>query len=131
MKYMILMNVTAKDFKAFGATLGPADLQAHFTFMNTLNQTLKANGEWVVGEGLSPPDQAKIVRAREGSGQAIVTDGPFAEGKEFLAGFWIVDVKSPERAYELAAFISTAPGKDGVPMNFPVELRPVGEAPEA
>jgi len=59
-----------------------------------------------------------------------VTDGPFAETKEYLMGFWILDVKSPERIVEIAAHISGAPGAGGVPMNFPVEIRPVGQAPE-
>lgn len=127
MKYMILMNVTAKDFASFGS-MPASDLQRHFDFMNTLNADLRKRGEWVTGEGLTPPNEAKIVRAKEGGG-ALVTDGPFAEGKEFLAGFWIVSVASHERAVELAAYISTAPGRAGVPMNFPVELRRVGEAP--
>jgi hypothetical protein len=60
----------------------------------------------------------------------VVTDGPFPESKEFLAGYWIVDCKSQERVIELAGYISTAPGRDGAPLNFPVEIRPVGVAPK-
>ncbi|KAB2901299.1 MAG: hypothetical protein F9K40_08625 [Kofleriaceae bacterium] len=128
MKYMILMNANAEALKHFG-TMGAADFKRHVEFMRTLNDDLQKRGELRVAEGLTGPEDARIVRAREGGGAPIVTDGPFAEGKEFLAGFWIVDVASRERAIELAAYISTAPGKDGAPMNFPVELRPVGEAP--
>ena len=129
MKYMILMNVSSKDFDTFG-TMSPAEIGAHVQFMKSLNVQLEERGELVVAEGLTPPDQAKIVRARDGGGTPIVTDGPFAEGKEFLAGFWIVDVASHERAVELCGYISTAPGRGGAPMNFPVELRAVGEAPK-
>jgi len=57
------------------------------------------------------------------------TDGPFAEAKEFLAGFWIVEVDSTQRAYEIAAEASTAPGKDGTPLNMPIEVRQVMSAP--
>jgi hypothetical protein len=129
MKYMILMNVTAKDFKSFGS-MSPDDIGRHIGFMHTLNADLKKRGELVTAEGLTGPNEAKIVRAREGGGAPIVSDGPFAEGKEFLAGWWIVDVASHERAVELCGFISTAPGPGGAPMNFPVELRRVGEAPK-
>ena len=58
-----------------------------------------------------------------------ITDGPFAEAKEFLAGFWILDVDSSERAYQIAAQISAAPGKGGEPLNMPIELRQVMSAP--
>ena len=63
------------------------------------------------------------------SGAPEVTDGPFAEAKEFLAGYWIVDVESTERAYEIAARASAAPGKGGVPLNMPIEVRQVMSAP--
>ena len=58
-----------------------------------------------------------------------MTDGPFAEAKEFLAGYWIVDVDSPARAYEIAAGASAAPGKGGEPLNMPIEVREVMSAP--
>jgi hypothetical protein len=77
----------------------------------------------VATEGLAWPDQAKIVRA--GKNGALVTDGVFPEGKEFLAGYWIVDVESPERAYEIAARISGAPGPGGVPTDMPIEVRQI------
>jgi hypothetical protein len=129
MKYMILMNTTSKNLASFG-TMSRDEIMRHVGFMKTLNAELKQRGELVTAEGLTMPDEAKIVRAREGGGAPIVSDGPFAESKEFLAGWWIVDVASPERAIEICAHISTAPGPGGVPMNFPVELRPVGKAPE-
>jgi|SRR4051812_23224880 hypothetical protein len=129
MKYMLMMNATKANWSSFG-TLSPEDIRAHIRFMKDLNVELKASGELVDAQGLTGPDQTRLVRARAGGGAPIVTDGPFAESKEFLAGYWILDVKSPERVYEIAARISGAPGKDGAPMNFAVEVSPVGVAPE-
>lgn len=124
MKYMVLMNATSADLASFGA-MPREDFLAHIQFMAKLNDELKAKGELVNATGLGGPHEAKLVQARDGGDAPIVTDGPFAEGKEFLAGFWIVDVKDEARIVELAALISSAPGKGGVPMNFPVEVRPI------
>ncbi len=74
-------------------------------------------------EGLSFPDQAKLVRA--GKNGEPVTDGVFPESKEFLAGYWIIDVDTPEQAYAIAARASAAPGVSGEPLNMPIEVRPV------
>lgn len=128
MKYMLLMNATKKDWGSFGK-MKPEEIQKHIGFMMTLNQDLKASGELVVAEGLTGPEDAKVIRAGK-NGAPVITDGPFPEAKEFLAGWWILDVKSPERAYEIAARISTAPGPNGEPMIIPVEVRPVGTAPK-
>jgi hypothetical protein len=94
--------------------------------MKTFNQKLKAAGELVAAEGLAGPDQAKLVRA--GKDGKPITD-VFAESKEFMAGWWIVDVDSPERAYELAAEASAAPGPGGTPLAMPIEVRQVMSAP--
>jgi hypothetical protein len=102
----------------------PEDLRAHIDFMHRLNKDLKAAGEYVDGQGLTPPADAKVVRAGKNGGPPV-TDGPFPEAKEFLAGFWIVEVDSAERAYEIAARISAAPGPRGEPLFMPVEVRPV------
>ena len=77
---------------------------------------------------MNAPEEARIVRAGK-SGAPEVTDGPYPEAKEFLAGFWIVDCEGKDRAYELAARVSAAPGKGGVPLNMPVEVREVMSAP--
>ena len=103
------------------------DLQAHIAFMHGVNKELHERGELVSAEGLSFPDQAKLVRA--GKDGRPITDGVFPESKEFLAGFWIIDVESPERAYEIAAKVSGAPGPGGAPLNMPIELRPIMSAP--
>jgi hypothetical protein len=105
----------------------PEDFKAHIAFMHGFNKELTDAGEFVSVEGLSPPGQAKLVRA--GKGGAPVTDGPFPESKEFLAGYWIVEVDQPERAYELAAKASAAPGRGGAPLNMPIEVRQVMSGP--
>jgi hypothetical protein len=95
--------------------------------MHGLNKELHERGELVSAEGLSFPDQAKLVRA--GKDGAPMTDGVFPESKEFLAGFWIIDVDDPERAYEIAAKVSAAPGPGGAPLNMSIEIRPIMSAP--
>ena len=104
------------------------DIKAHVAFMVELNRELAASGELVDSQGLAFPDDAKIVCARP-NGAPAVTDGPFPEAKEFLAGYWIVDVEDEARAIAIAARVSTAPGRDGVPLNFPVQVRQVMCAP--
>jgi hypothetical protein len=95
--------------------------------MQRFNEELVESGEWVDGQGLAPPSEAKLVRAGK-TGEPL-TDGPFPEAKQFLAGFWIVDVASPERACELAARASAAPGPGGAPLNMAIEVRRVMDAP--
>lgn len=125
MKYILMMN-TMKS--GSGVPEWPRkDLQAHIAFMRSLCQDLGESGELVSAEGLSFPDQARLVRA--GKDGTPVTDGVFPEGKEFLAGYWIVDVDTPERAYAIAARASAAPGPGGAPLNMPIEVRLVMSAP--
>lgn len=125
MKYILMMN-TMKASQGI-PNWPKADLQAHIAFMKSLNKELRESGELVFAEGLSFPDQAKLVRADQ-DGMPI-TDGVFPESKEFLAGFWIVDVATPQQAYMLAARISAAPGPQGSPLNMPIEVRPVPSGP--
>jgi hypothetical protein len=125
MKYILMMNTMRAG--AGVPTWPRADLQAHITFMHGLNRDLRESGELVSAEGLSFPDQARLVRA--GKDGVSVTDGVFPESKEFLAGFWIIDVDTPERAYAIAARVSAAPGPGGNPLNMPIEVRPVMSAP--
>ena len=127
MKYMLLMNATRSNWESFG-TMKPHEIRAHIDFMMHLNAELAASKELVDAQGLTLPEMAKTVRARAGTAP-VVTDGPFPETKEFLAGYWLLECKTPERAVEIAARISAAPGRDGKPMNFEVELRPVGAPP--
>ena len=129
MKYMLMMHAPSDTGEYQVSGWSPEDLQAHIAFMHAFNKELAEAGEWVDGQGLAAPGEAKLVRA--GKDGAPVTDGPFPEAKEFLAGFWIVEVDSPERAYEIAARASAAPGPGGAPLNMPIEVRRVGSAPPA
>ena len=126
MKYMLMMNVPGNGPYQIGSW-PKKDIQAHIGFMKALNRKLRDSGEFVGAEGLSGPDQARLVRA--GKDGAPVTDGVFPESKEFLAGYWIVDVDSPERAYALAAEASAAPGPGGEPLNMAIEVREVMTGP--
>src|ERR1044071_7599902 len=99
MKYMLMMHTPSGGPYQI-AQWPQQDLKAHIGFMMNFAKKRKESGEWVAGEGLSGPDQAKRVRAGK-DGQPI-TDGVFPESKEFLAGFWMVDVDTPQRAYEIA-----------------------------
>lgn len=122
MKYILMMNAPKAGFETYRAW-SEKDVHSHFTVLRTINNELTESGEFVATEGLAWPDQAKIVRA--GSDGQPVTDGVFPESKEFLAGYWIVDVDSAERAYEIAVRISAAPGPGGVPTDMPIEVRQI------
>jgi hypothetical protein len=127
MKFMLMMNTPAGgEYQIM--SWPKKDIEAHIAFMMDFNKKLMANGEWVDGQGLSSPAQAKLVRA--GKDGKPVTDGVFPESKEFLAGFWIVDVPSAARAYEIAAEASLAPGVGGEPLHMSIEVRQVGVAPK-
>jgi hypothetical protein len=128
MKFMLMMNMPAGTGDYQINQWSPDTFKAHIRFMKDLNRDLAKAGELVDAQGLTPPGQAKIIRFRKG-GAPVVSDGPFAETKEFLAGYWIIDVEKPERAYEIAARASGAPGPDGKPLGIPIELREVMGAP--
>jgi hypothetical protein len=127
MKYMMQMNVKGGSYQMEG--WAPTDIKAMVDFMHRFNTELRKNGQWVMGEGLVAPEFARIVKADD-QGRPIVTDGPFAESKEFIAGFWIVNVKDEAEAFALAAKVSTCPGPGGKPLNMPLEVRAVGSAPK-
>jgi len=127
MKYMMMMHAPRGTGEYKVGEWSPEDFQAHIAFMHRFNRELSEAGEWVDAQGLAAPGEARLVRA--GKDGAPVTDGPFPEAKEFLAGYWIVEVGSPERAYELAAKASAAPGPGGAPLNMGIEVRQVMSAP--
>jgi len=128
MKFMLMMNVPCDtgDYQINQWT--PEAFNAHIKFIMDLNRDLTKSGEFVEAQGLTPPGQAKLVRC-DANLAAVVSDGPFAETKEFLAGYWIVDVETPERAYEIAGKASSAPGPDGKPLSIPIEVRQVMAVP--
>lgn len=124
MKFMLMMNTPGGGPYQI-AKWPPEAIAAHMQHMHRLNDELKAAGELVSAQGLTGPDQARLVRVSDSG--TPVTDGVFPETKEFLAGFWIVEVGSPERAFAIAARVSSAPGPGGAPMQLPVEVREVME----
>ena len=124
MKYILMMNCPKTGYESFGS-MPKKDLQAHIAFQRDLDKSLRESGVLVSAEGLADPRQAKLVRA--GKDGAPITDGVFPEAKEFLAGYWVVDVESPEQAYAIAARASAAPGLGGAPMSIPIEVRQAHE----
>ena len=128
MKFMLMMNAPRGNGDWAVGDWSPEDLKAHLGFMNQFASDLKSEGTWVDAQGLAAPAQARIVRAGNGASPEV-TDGPFAESKEFLAGYWIVDVETPEQAYAIAARASAAPGPGGKPMNLAIEVREVMSGP--
>jgi hypothetical protein len=126
MKYILMMHTpTGGDYQVM--SWPKKDIEAHIAFMRDLNKKLGAAGELVDAVGLSSPAQAKLVKA--GKDGKPVTDGVFPETKEFLAGYWIVDVASAERAHEIAATVSLAPGVAGEPLYLSVEVREIPAFP--
>ncbi|MDP9848741.1 YciI family protein [Streptosporangium lutulentum] len=131
MKYMLLMQFSAQSDLQPMDTWPAEDVKAHIEFMHTTNDRFVESGEFVDAQGLASPEQARIVRAAGEGVAPVVTDGPYPETKEFLVGYWIVDCESMERAIELAAYVSAAPGPGGRPFNMPIEVRQVmSAAPE-
>lgn len=128
MKYMLMMNAMSNGDQYAGASgWQKSDVEAHIAFMKNLTKSLRESGELVSTEGLDLSQRAKSVRA--GKAGAPITDGIFPESKEFLAGYWIVEVNSPEQAYAIAARASAAPGPGGKPLNMPIEVRQVMSEP--
>ena len=129
MKYILMMSATRADCDWY-TKWSKEDLQANFTFMRALSKEFKDSGVFVATEGLAFPDQARMVRA--GSDGAPITDGVFPEAKEFLMGYWIVDVESAEHAYSIAAKAASAPGPSHPSgKKFSIEVRQVmSGAPE-
>jgi len=129
MRYMLMMNAPRGKTGDYQINAwSESDIKAHMDFMHRLNKDLTDAGELVGVEGLAAPGEARVVRAGK-NGLPAVTDGPFPEAKEFLAGYWIVEVDRTERAYEIAARVSTAPGPGGTPLIIPVEVRQVMSIP--
>jgi hypothetical protein len=129
MKYMLLMNYGPGPGMPPLTEWAPEDMKASWAHMDAIHQELQARGELVGAEGLSGPEAAKIV-THDGVGAPVVTDGPFPESKEFLAGYWLVDVESEQRAIEIAARTSAAPGPGGKPTAREIQVRPVMGAPD-
>jgi hypothetical protein len=106
----------------------PADIKAHLAYYEALNKELEESGELIGGAALAWPEATKVVRS-DGKSASLVTDGPYAETKEQLAGYQLIEVDSLERAIEIAARVSAVPGPGGVPIQQPIEVRQVMDDP--
>ena len=128
MKYILLMTGKKVGVESYLAW-SQKDRNAHMAVLRRIAKELTASGEFVATQGLAGPQEAKVVLGEKGG--MPVTDGVFPESKEFLLGYWIVDVKTPERAYAIAGRISAAPGPGGVTTNMPIEVRAFATYAEA
>ena len=122
MKFILMMTGKRADWEEY-TKWSKEDMERNVAFMRAFNQELKDSGVFVSTEGLAWPGEAKFVRA--GKNGEPITDGVVPESKEFLAGYWIVEVDNPEKAYEIAARASACPGAGGEPLNIPIEVRQV------
>jgi hypothetical protein len=120
MKYILLMSATKAGVERYH-DWSQQDIAAHMSVLQRINKELTESGEFVASQGLAEPREAKVVRGETNG--LPVTDGIFPESKEFLLGYWIVEVATPERAYAIAGRISATPGQGGVPTNMPIEVR--------
>ncbi|WP_330248253.1 MULTISPECIES: YciI family protein [unclassified Streptomyces] len=123
-KFLLMVNHDGGVFEEPMDQWEPGDIAAHFNYYEVLTKELTESGEMVQFMALADPRLTKIVRS-DGNAAPLVTDGPFPESKEVLAGFNVFDVESEARALDIAARISAVPGPGGVPTQQPVEVRQV------
>ena len=130
MRFMLLQNYGEVESGCLPMSeWSPTDIKAHIEFQHVLNQQLTDSGELVDAQGLAGPEVAKFV-VSDGVGAPVITDGPYPESKELLAGYRMIDVETPERAIEIAAQASAAPGPNGAPIRQAIEVRQVMGAPD-
>jgi hypothetical protein len=129
MRFMLLQNYGGDANCEPMTEWSPGDINAHIEFQHVLNRELLERGELVDAQGLAGPERAKFV-VSDGVNAPVITDGPYPEAKELLAGYRIVDVETVERALEIAAQSSASPGPNGVPIAQRIEVREVMSAPD-
>ncbi|MFF4169746.1 YciI family protein [Streptomyces sp. NPDC001744] len=132
MKYLVMVQGSEADYEAMagcGSAGAPAwdkeAIRAMAAHMDEIGEELAANGELLDAQGLTAPSTTRFVTV-DGDGNPVVTDGPYAETKEVLAGYWVVDCASLERVTEIAAQVARCPVPAGSPKH-PVVIRPVDE----
>ncbi len=132
MKYLILMYGSQQDYDAMARpgsgqpAWSPADFAAMGTFMAEFGQNLAQSGELVDAQGLTAPVHTRRIQLR--GGVPVVTEGPYAETEEVLAGYWVVDCGSFDRATEIAARLTQCPGPEHVRARAYVDVRPAAES---
>lgn len=131
MRYMLLQAYGGVELEGCTsmAEWEPGDVRAHIEFQHALNAELLESGELVDAQGLAGPDAAKVVVA-DGVNPPRIHDGAYPESKELLAGYRLVDVDTLDRALEIAARSSAAPGPGGAPLQQQIEVRQVLGAPD-
>jgi len=122
-RYLLVVNFESGVVDTPMEEWEPEEVAAHLDYYKALGKELVSSGERVQSEVLAGPDLAKIVTSN--GTETLVTDGPFQEFKEWLAGFQVVDVESEERAIEIAARLSAVPGPGGVATQQPIQVRRV------
>jgi|ERR1700761_1899890 len=126
MKYILLMSSTTAGIAQY-QKWAQSDRDTHMQNLGAIMKELVESGEFAGTQQLSSPAEAKMVRGEQNG--VPVTDGVFPESKEFLLGYWIIDVATPERALAIAGRFSSAPGPGGLPTNMPLEVRKFVEYP--
>jgi hypothetical protein len=130
MKYLVMVQGTQADYDAMrgrASANSPAwseeEVQAMFAYMGAINDDLSETGEFVDGQGLAEPAQTRHVTLGD-DGKAVITDGPYSETKELLAGYWVLECESLERVTEIAERVARCPQPAGAP-DYPVVIRPI------
>ncbi|MXM68366.1 hypothetical protein GR925_34340 [Streptomyces sp. HUCO-GS316] len=130
MKYLVMVQGTQADYEGMRGNASehaPAwteqELQAMYAYMGAINNDLAETGEMIDGQGLAEPAQTRHVRLGD-DGKAVITDGPYSETKELLAGYWVLECESLERVTDIAERVARCPGPEGL-VNYPVVIRPI------
>ncbi|WP_411151092.1 YciI family protein [Streptomyces sp. A30] len=132
MKYLVMVQGTQADYEAMSGKASPGspawneqDLQTMYAYMEAINNDLSETGEFVDGQGLAEPAKTRTVTLGD-DGKAAITDGPYSETKELMAGYWVLECESLERVTEIADRITRCPQPEGAP-DYPVVIRPILE----
>jgi hypothetical protein len=132
MKYLVMVQGTQVDYEAMRGKASPGspawseqDIQTMYAYMESINNDLAETGEFVDGQGLAEPAKIRSVTLGD-DGKAVITDGPYSETKELMAGYWVLECESLERVTEIADRITSCPQPAGAP-NYPVVIRPIME----
>jgi hypothetical protein len=130
MKYLVMVQGTQADYEGMrgkGSAQAPAwneqELQAMYAYMGAINDDLSESGELVDGQGLAEPARTRLVALGQ-DGKAVITDGPYSETKELMAGYWVLECASLERVTEIAERVVRCPGPEGL-TDYPVVIRPI------
>jgi len=129
-KYLVMVQGTQTDYEAMRGKASPGspawneqDVQAMYTYMGAINDDLSETGELVDGQGLAEPARIRTVTLGA-DGKAVITDGPYSETKELMAGYWVLECASLERVTEIADRVTRCPQPEGAAV-YPVVIRPI------